>query len=955
MKKIKKQLLIVLSVLCCVVLAIGLTACGKTEAPKDGKSAIDLWLELPGNSGKTSEDFWKELKGEKGDKGDKGDNGAQGEPGKDGKSAYEIWKGLEGNAGKTEAEFIEALKGAAGVKGDKGDKGDKGEAGNDGVGIKTVAVEGNQFVITLTNDNVVNVNIPAVSNTCEHDYDKWMLQEHKTVDTMNVTLKICKKCGASVLEKDAGHVWGDVTTVAPTCTEEGYDARLCTICGKADEKTNVKAAKGHDWEENVLFIAEGKAICETEYFTGRRCKTCALVDEENIVAHKQAEHSVSEWALQTAPKFDTEGTLVGYCATCGKDVTTKMPKLNKKDYTFDGDIDACGAAREVKVTYNAINTITFKVQIAEKKHTIVLSDGKKLDVDGRVYTISQKDIDDGIVSLFGNVKPTCKETGAKASVTCAADNCGKVLLVDVRFDHTPIDADLAKLDEKHYTNCTDKGTTGEFTCKYCGEKHTREIAAQGHDLTYILTKDTVAAGAAQTFTITEKCKREGCTYRKVIAEHEVVVSKITKEADCQNEGERVYTYTAKDGKVVELKEAIAKTAHRHATLDIEIENKNVFNYDEFIKKYGEGAIELFGNKQPTCNENGFGHYTCKTCGKEILVTLTRNHVKPAVDQITVTEATCTAPKTLVYTCTVCGKEQTETEGKALGHDFEYTLNEDNTTLTATCKREGCGYTETVEGKVVKEDIPATCESGAKEKYTVTLSDNTVKVFEKVVGKPVHTLYGELAPDNKVYTLKENKVFTFGNVPAGCRDENGTAGYYVCELCGRSILVTVKANHTKGADLKETPATCTEEGLIEYTCTVCNEKVTEKTPALGHELSYEVAISADGVVTVKQICAREDLVDEVTRVGNVSDKTKFTLNDKKHVDSTCALEGRDVYSFVFTNKNNEKVTLEVTKVIPTGAHEQLLPKSWVKDGKKYSGYYCSSCKHYIITSVEDIAA
>lgn len=954
MKKIKKQLLIVLSVLCCVVLAIGLTACGKTEAPKDGKSAIDLWLELPENSGKTSEDFWKELKGEKGDKGDKGDNGAQGEPGKDGKSAYEIWKGLEGNAGKTEAEFIEALKGAAGVKGDKGDKGDKGEAGNDGVGIKTVAVEGNQFVITLTNDTVVKVNIPAVSNTCEHDYDKWMLQEHKTVDTMNVTLKICKKCGASVLEKDAGHVWGEVTTVKPTCTEEGYDARLCTTCGKADEKTNVVAALGHDWEEDVLFIEEGKAICEAEYFTGRRCKRCALVDEENIVAHEKAEHSVSEWALQTAPKFDAEGTLVGYCATCGKDVTKEMPKLNKEDYTFDGDIDACGAARVVNVTYNAINTITFKVQIAEKKHTIVLSDGKKHDVvDGTVYTISQKDIDDGIVSLFGNVKPTCEETGAKASVKCAADNCGKVLLVDVRFDHTPIDADLAKLDEKHYTDCTSNGKTGEFTCKYCGKKFTRDIAPQGHDLTYILTKDTVAAGAAQTFTITEKCQREGCEYSKVIANKVTVESKITKEADCQNEGERVYTYTAKDGKVVELKETIAKTAHIHETLNIEIENKDVFNYDEFIKKYGEGAIELFGNKQPTCKENGYGHYTCKTCGKEILVTLTRNHVKPAVDQITVTEATCTAPKTLVYTCTVCGEEQTETEGEALGHDFEYTLNDDNTTLTATCKR--CDYTETAEGKIVKEEIPATCESGAKEKYTVTLSDKTVKVFEKVVGEPVHTLYGELAPDTKVYTLKDGKVFTFGNVPAGCRDENGTAGYYVCELCGRSILVTVKANHTKGADLKETPATCTEEGLIEYTCTVCNEKVTEKTPALGHELSYEVSISEDGVVTVKQICAREDLVDDVTVVGNVSNDKIFKAIAEKHVDSTCALEGRDVYSFEFTNKNNEKVTLEVTKVIPTGEHLHEPPKSWVKDGKKYSGYYCSNCKHYIITSVEDIAA
>lgn len=108
---------------------------GDHSAPKDGKSAYQIWIDA-GNSG-TIDDFLQSLIGEpgkstyeiwlslghegtvqdfiddiKGEKGDKGDEG---------KSAYEVWIDA-GHTGTVE-DFFEYIKGE---KGDKGDKGDTG-------------------------------------------------------------------------------------------------------------------------------------------------------------------------------------------------------------------------------------------------------------------------------------------------------------------------------------------------------------------------------------------------------------------------------------------------------------------------------------------------------------------------------------------------------------------------------------------------------------------------------------------------------------------------------------------------------------------------------------------------------------------------------------------------------------------------------------------------------------
>ena len=75
-------------------------------------------------------------------------NGSSGIPGKDGKSAFEIWAELPENNGKTVIEYLASLKGdtgEVGVAGGTGAPGNKGEAGYPGEGI-------NMYVDNSTGD-----------------------------------------------------------------------------------------------------------------------------------------------------------------------------------------------------------------------------------------------------------------------------------------------------------------------------------------------------------------------------------------------------------------------------------------------------------------------------------------------------------------------------------------------------------------------------------------------------------------------------------------------------------------------------------------------------------------------------------------------------------------------------------------------------------------------------------
>ena len=101
----------------------------KGENGTDGKSAYEVWKEMPGNGEKTKEEYLASLKGERGEVGPQGIAGPKGEAGADGKSAYEVWKEMPGNGEKTKEEYLASLKGETGATGKDGAQGPKGDPG----------------------------------------------------------------------------------------------------------------------------------------------------------------------------------------------------------------------------------------------------------------------------------------------------------------------------------------------------------------------------------------------------------------------------------------------------------------------------------------------------------------------------------------------------------------------------------------------------------------------------------------------------------------------------------------------------------------------------------------------------------------------------------------------------------------------------------------------------------
>lgn len=113
------------------------------------------------------------------------------------------------------------------------------------------------------------VKLPAVAPTCT----KSGLTEGSS----------CSKCGEVFVKQKTidtlGHDYS-VTTVAPTCTEGGYDLHRCTNCGKTSQ-ANKTAALGHifgEWEIVTVPTVEEPGL------QARQCQNCEKTEQQEIDA-----------------------------------------------------------------------------------------------------------------------------------------------------------------------------------------------------------------------------------------------------------------------------------------------------------------------------------------------------------------------------------------------------------------------------------------------------------------------------------------------------------------------------------------------------------------------------------------------------------------------------------------------------------------------------------------------
>ncbi len=207
MKKTKKLLLAVLSILTAGFCTLGIAGCTDDSASgTDGNGELTVW---------TMESVYAK--------------------------AQEL-----GYTGSLE-EFI------ASVSGIDGENGKDGKDGKDGVGIEEIYINAEGHLLVKLTGQKTHTDLGKVVGE-EHNFGEWIA--FTTGDTYceeKMFYRICEDCNILEWKKGAYNDHNFVTvTTAPTCQAQGYDTNTCSICGKI-EITNYTAIVGHAWSTEYSF------------------------------------------------------------------------------------------------------------------------------------------------------------------------------------------------------------------------------------------------------------------------------------------------------------------------------------------------------------------------------------------------------------------------------------------------------------------------------------------------------------------------------------------------------------------------------------------------------------------------------------------------------------------------------------------------------------------------------
>ena len=192
--------------------------------------------------------------------------------------------------------------------------------------------------------------IPAAG----HSWSGWKTVREATDTEDGLQERSCASCGAVQQKKipSAGHEFAFVETVAPTCTEEGYDIYRCE-CGE-EEYRNETNALGHSYAlQNVV-----EATCTTEGYSGDWiCTRCGeTAGTGNTVP--ALGHDWSDWTEETAATYLNAGTEYRTCGICGETETEEIPALGSP---FP-DVQDPGEYYYTPVLWAAVNNITNGVE-----------------------------------------------------------------------------------------------------------------------------------------------------------------------------------------------------------------------------------------------------------------------------------------------------------------------------------------------------------------------------------------------------------------------------------------------------------------------------------------------------------------------------------------------------------------------------------------------------------------
>ncbi len=549
-----------------------------------------------------------------------------------------------------------------------------------------------------------------------------------------------------------------------------------------------------------------------------------------------------------------------------------------------------------------------------------------------------------------NIPATCQhpEQVGRACTVCFTPDPNADAPEDVEGS-TPTDHEMIEdAENSKPATCTEDGVRATI-CKLCGEyketepipaAHTFEMDEEGNVKLTPSKEDCTAADNKYVKTCTvcgdkiDATAEETAGLPKLPAtKHNYDVAKTLRPSDCH-------------GLNAEGTEGGTNGLGRYACQNPGCTDSK---YDVIAPEHtpGDGGTVT---KQPTCTEPGEKSTSCSVCDLEIVTEVPAlNHdVEHAVFGLA--PANCTEPARMGMVCPRCGEAVGDGEyvtfedgmeiqdvlnayeqvtgqepdeatiadleakfatwkAQAPEGDHEWTWAEEDLVLEATCTTDGkalnatCSRCDAFEEEHV---IPKTGHDEQEEVIDPTCTENgKVRTF------CANGCTGEGAFEEKIVDLEDKEMQALGHdlqiaelFKEPTCTETGFARYECsrAEECGLAPeYKVIPAAHTNGEGVVKKPATCTEPGVIEYTCEICGTVTTEEIEALEHDFSEFKVIDATCTESGKigqqcskcGTCSDDTLtVTEDTTAAELEaakDKIKESWEDKNDLDLNDALE------------------------------------------------------------------